>query len=87
MKNPARAEESRAERLERYANDRRFLQIVNAMVKSGVKTSLYVTDAAGVRHRMEGSTALPLCCAPIPKDAPVEFYKFTSCVWCVRLGG
>jgi hypothetical protein len=82
-----RVAESRAERLERYANDKRFNQIVRAFVNVGVTMFIYVQDAAGVRHRLDPHTASALCNSSIPREAKVEFHKHTTCVWCARLGG
>jgi hypothetical protein len=83
----ARIEESRVERLRRYANDKRFNQIIHAFVERGVQMFVFCRDANGIRHRIDVRTALPLCCTPIPNDAQVEFYSFTNCVFCSKLGG
>lgn len=74
--------ESRAARLNRYANDRRFTQIVTAFVRLGVRTFIYATDERGLMHRLDPAVGGAICGAPIPQDAKIEFYKHATCVRC-----
>ena len=75
--------ESREARLERYANDRRFTQIVAAFADRGMRTLVFAPDGAGVMHRINPSTAQAVCGTAILSETKIEFYRHATCVWCV----
>jgi len=74
------------ERRRRYENDWRFLRIATAFGEHGYIFRVYMSDALGVRHCIDGRLALTLCGEDIPPIARIE-HMFPTCIRCVVMGG